>query len=92
MSYDEAVNTWAVKKLTDAGVKHTSIRNVDFDIDHDGGCIGHSDGDYCYCETDAWMDVTIYYFNGTKKCQWHKVDRQHSFEALLKELLEGGTT
>lgn len=92
MSYEEAVNAWAVRKLTDAGVEHTSIRNVGFDLEHEGGCQGHSDYEYCYCPSDEVQIIaTIFYFNGTKKCQWHQIERdQHSFQSLLQELLEGG--
>lgn len=92
MTYDESVNAWADRKLTEAGVEHTSIHNVGFDIEHDR-CIGHLGDDYCYCYDDgARIVAVVFYFNGTKKCLHYQLQpyANYSFDGLLKELLEGG--
>jgi hypothetical protein len=80
--------SWARAQLAAAGVEHTAIRNVNFDVEHAGGCYGHSEGEYCYCDTSAYIDITIFYLTG-RECRHHTVRRDsYDFASLLKELVE----
>jgi hypothetical protein len=89
VKFDDVSKAWASAKLTKHHVAHTAIRNVDFDIMASGGCVGHGENEYCYCDTSADVDITIYYFNKTKKCSYYTINcGEYSLGSLLKELVE----
>lgn len=91
MAFSEVADSWARAQLVAAKKPFTAIRNVSFGIMHTGGCYGHTEDEYCYCETSSYVEITIFYFNGAKNlpCHHHSIERDnYQFADLLKELVE----
>ena len=91
MSFDEVSRSWAAAQLRARRVIFSAVTAVYFEQEHNG-CYGHTDGEYCYCDTSSWVDVAIYYETTESRTGrgWISVER-HSLGDLIKELIEWPT-
>lgn len=88
MSFEDVSKSWAANELKRRDISFTEVVSVYFDIDH-SSCFGHDEDDYCYCDTGAWVEVSIDYLaTASPKLRSRHSNTYYDLQSLIRELTE----